>query len=72
MAVIDVTDGKVQPDMTVVISGGRVTAVGKAGAVRAPKDVQVVDAGGKFLIPGLWDMHAHRFMGNAMSDNSND
>ncbi|MGH9913929.1 MAG: amidohydrolase family protein, partial [Pyrinomonadaceae bacterium] len=45
--------------MTVVITGGRISEIGKTGKVRLPKDAQVVDATGKFLIPGLWDMHAH-------------
>jgi imidazolonepropionase-like amidohydrolase len=46
-------------DMTVVISGGRIRAVGKTGEVKIPAGARVVDATGKFLIPGLWDMHAH-------------
>jgi len=43
--------------MTVVINGDRISAIGDNIPVRA--DAQVVDATGKFLIPGLWDMHAH-------------
>ncbi|MGH9842715.1 MAG: amidohydrolase family protein, partial [Blastocatellia bacterium] len=39
--------------------GGRITELGPAKKVRVPKDAQVVDATGRFLIPGLWDMHAH-------------
>ncbi|HET6668610.1 MAG TPA: amidohydrolase family protein [Pyrinomonadaceae bacterium] len=57
--VIDVRGGPVQPDMTVVISGNSITALGKTKSVRLPKGAQVVDATGKFLIPGLWDMHVH-------------
>jgi len=45
--------------MTVVVEGNRIAAVGRTGKVRIPKSAQVVDARGKFLIPGLWDMHAH-------------
>ncbi|MGH8211243.1 MAG: amidohydrolase family protein [Steroidobacteraceae bacterium] len=47
------------PDMTVIISGGRIAALGKTPQLHAPNDAQVVDAKGKFLIPGLWDMHVH-------------
>jgi hypothetical protein len=46
-------------DMTVVISGSRILDVGKTRDLTFPKEAQVVDAAGKFLIPGLWDMHWH-------------
>ncbi len=59
VTVIDMTDAPAKSDMTVVIIGDRVTAVDKSGKVRMPKDAQVVNASGKFLIPGLWDMHMH-------------
>jgi len=45
--------------MTVVITGNRISAIGETGKVRVPQDAQVVDATGKFVIPGLWDMHVH-------------
>jgi len=48
-----------QPDMTVVITGNRIAAIGRTGQVRIPRGVQVINAAGKFLIPGLWDMHVH-------------
>ncbi len=57
--VIDVSGGPVRPDSVVVISGDRITDVGRFGQISIPKDAQVVDASGKFLIPGLWDMHVH-------------
>ena len=57
--VIDATGAPPRPDITVVIAKGRITALGRAGDVRVPEGAQVVDAGGKFLIPGLWDMHVH-------------
>ena len=47
------------PDQTIIVTGNRITAVGMAGRVRVPAGAQVIDAAGKFLIPGLWDMHAH-------------
>ena len=46
-------------DQTVVISAGRVTAVGPANRIKAAKSDKIVDGRGKFLIPGLWDMHVH-------------
>ncbi len=47
--------------MSVFITGGRITAIEKTGKVHPPRGAQVIDATGKFLIPGLWDMHAHYF-----------
>jgi imidazolonepropionase-like amidohydrolase len=49
----------VQPEMTVIVSGNRIQAVGKDGEVRVPPGVEVIDARGKTLLPGLWDMHVH-------------
>src|SRR5688572_2908496 len=45
--------------MTVVIRAGRILTIGHTGSVRVPGNAQVLSARGKFLIPGLWDMHAH-------------
>src|SRR5438067_6792549 len=53
------TGAKPQPDMTLIIVGNRIAAIGKTGKVRVPKDAQVINATGKYLIPGLWDMHVH-------------
>ncbi len=61
--VIDATGTPVQPDMTVVIEGQRIVELGKDGQVRTPKHAQVVEARGKYLIPGLWDMHVHEIFG---------
>jgi len=59
VTVIDATGVAPQPDMAVVITGGRITAVGKTSEIALPDDAQMVDGTGKFLIPGLWDMHVH-------------
>jgi imidazolonepropionase-like amidohydrolase len=61
VTVIDATGSPAKPDMTVVIKGELITALSKPGSVRLPDEAQVVDATGKFLIPGLWDMHVHIF-----------
>src|SRR5688572_33406438 len=57
--VIDVISGRARPDMTVVIDGGRIIELAEDGKLRVPVAATVVDASGKFLIPGLWDMHCH-------------
>lgn len=57
--VIDMTGAPARGDMTVVVRGDRITAVGPAATTRAPAGSRVIDGRGKFLIPGLWDMHVH-------------
>jgi imidazolonepropionase-like amidohydrolase len=59
VTVLDMTGAPAQPDMAVVVTGDRITEIGRSESVRMPPDAQVVDAKGKFLIPGLWDMHVH-------------
>ena len=59
VTVIDATGAPPKPGMTVVITGDRISALGKDGKVRLPESTQVIDASGKYLIPGLWDMHVH-------------
>jgi tetratricopeptide (TPR) repeat protein len=59
VTIVDTSGGPNQIDMTVFITGDRITAVEKTGKARAPRGAQVIDAAGKFLIPGLWDMHVH-------------
>jgi imidazolonepropionase-like amidohydrolase len=59
VTVIDATGVPARPGMTVVVTGDRITAVGKSGEVRVPEGARGVDGEGKYLIPGLWDMHVH-------------
>lgn len=59
VTVINVNTGAKNADQTVVVSGNRITAVGSTATVKAPAGARVVDARGKFLIPGIWDMHVH-------------
>jgi Sulfatase-modifying factor enzyme 1 len=59
VTVIDATGAPARPDMTVVVIGDRITAIGKPGEVGVPEGARVVDGKGKYLIPGLWDMHVH-------------
>ncbi len=44
---------------SVVITGSRISARGPAAKIRIPRDATVIDGSGRFLIPGLWDMHVH-------------
>ncbi len=56
---IDGTGAAPISDSAVVIQNGLIKAAGPRSKVKIPKDANVVDAKGKFLLPGLWDMHAH-------------
>jgi imidazolonepropionase-like amidohydrolase len=59
VTVIDATGQAPPSDMTVVITGEHITTIGKTPRVKIPPGAEVVDASGKFLIPGLWDSHIH-------------
>ncbi|MFC1558950.1 hypothetical protein ACFL40_06330, partial [candidate division KSB1 bacterium] len=59
VTIINCTGAPAQANMTVVIKGNHIYTLGKADKVKVDKNAQVVDATGKYLIPGLWDMHVH-------------
>jgi imidazolonepropionase-like amidohydrolase len=59
VTVIDVGGGLARADQTVVVTGDTITAVAASGSLAKPKGARLVNARGKFLIPGLWDMHTH-------------
>jgi Amidohydrolase family len=65
--VIDATGGPAQSDMTVVITKDRITKIGKSNQVHVPREAIVIDATGKFMIPGLWDMHVHWYLKDYLS-----
>jgi imidazolonepropionase-like amidohydrolase len=56
---IDGTGRDPVPDSVVVIEKGRIVEAGPKSRVKIPSGAQKVDARGKTILPGLWDMHAH-------------
>lgn len=58
-SIIDVQAGSVVADQTVVIVDNRISEIGHSRKVLIPHGIAPIDATGKFLIPGLWEMHAH-------------
>jgi imidazolonepropionase-like amidohydrolase len=62
VTVIDGRQPEPRPDRTVVIRGNRIVAEGPSVSVTAPVGARIIDGRGKFLIPGLWDMHVHLTM----------
>jgi imidazolonepropionase-like amidohydrolase len=59
VTVIDATGVGPQPDMTLLISEQRIVTIGSSRSTEIPRAAQIVDGTGKFLIPGLADMHVH-------------
>ena len=59
VTIVDATGQPALPDRSVVVVGDRIQAVGITGKFRAPRHAKIVNAAGKFMIPGLWDMHVH-------------
>ena len=57
VTVIDAGNPVARANRTVLVSGSRIVAVDSAGPV--PRGARTIDGATKFLIPGLWDMHAH-------------
>ncbi|SVE45744.1 uncharacterized protein METZ01_LOCUS498598, partial [marine metagenome] len=54
-ALIDGNGGGPLIDAVVVIEGNRITNVGQADEVSYPENAEIIDASGKFILPGLWD-----------------
>jgi imidazolonepropionase-like amidohydrolase len=59
VTVIDTKSGKEERNRSVIISGNRILDIQDSKQAKAPSGAKVVDATGKYLIPGLWDMHVH-------------
>jgi imidazolonepropionase-like amidohydrolase len=64
VTVVDVKVGRLLPGRTVAIEGGRIAAIRSYRAGQGLGQGQQIDATGKFLIPGLWDMHVHLAFGD--------
>jgi hypothetical protein len=57
--VVNMRDGVIARDVTVVIKKGQISGVAKVGLVEQGHGIQIVNANGKYMVPGLWDMHVH-------------
>lgn len=64
VTLIDATGQPTLPDRTVVVASDRIQTIGRSSETKLPKGARVIDASGKYMIPGLWDMHVH-FRGGA-------
>ncbi|HWC75052.1 MAG TPA: amidohydrolase family protein [Gemmatimonadales bacterium] len=57
--VFDAPNARAVPGQTVVVRGNRIESLGPDNAAHIPTGARVIDASGKTLLPGLWDMHTH-------------
>lgn len=57
--VLDVEEGKFKERYTVIVEGDRIREVGPASQVSVPEEATIIDGSGKYLIPGLSEMHGH-------------
>ena len=67
VTVIDPANGALRRDATVLVEGSRISGVrsdSATGTVALPEGSREIDGRGKFLIPGLWDMHVHTLFGD--------
>lgn len=46
---------------TVIVRDGRIAAMGAVASIKVPKEALRIDGGGRYLMPGLVDMHAHLY-----------
>jgi imidazolonepropionase-like amidohydrolase len=59
VTVIDARDSLPRRDQTVIIRGNRIITSAPTRSTHLPANARIIDGRGKFLIPGLWDMHVH-------------
>ena len=70
VAVVPMTSDTVIRDATVLIRNGRITSVGPAASTKIPVGARRIDGRGRYVIPGLADMHAHLFSDDEAPDSA--
>ncbi len=68
VTVIPMTADTTLPASTVLVRDGRIAAVGSSWSVRIPSGARRIDGRGKYLIPGLADLHTHLYSDDAVPD----
>src|SRR3984957_18663663 len=64
VTLINPATSTVEHDATVIIEGDHIATVLIGAMVKLPGNTRLIDGHGKFLIPGLWDMHVHSAFGD--------
>ena len=60
--IVDTRTGKLIRGRTIIINDGKITKIVRSGSVVAAGGARAINASGKFIIPGLLEMHAHPLM----------
>jgi imidazolonepropionase-like amidohydrolase len=68
VTVVPMDRERVVENQTVVVRAGRIVEVGPAGKTKVPAGAAQIDGRGKFLMPGLADMHAHLYPGEGAAN----
>lgn len=68
VTVIDIRSANLIPYQTVVVENGRIVAAGNASDISVPPAAIVLSGSGRFLMPALWDMHAHVYAVSPLLD----
>jgi imidazolonepropionase-like amidohydrolase len=66
--VIDTRHGATLPNLTVFVKEGVIQAVARIGLIDGARNTRIINGTGKYLIPGLWDMHVHSARGQAWDE----
>ncbi|RZK53103.1 MAG: amidohydrolase, partial [Hymenobacter sp.] len=66
VTVLDVETGRLRPDQTVAVAQGKIVRLGATGATPLAAR-QHLDGRGRYLLPGLWDMHVHFRGGDSLA-----
>ena len=69
VTIVQVAEGKIIPNQVVVIKGDRIVETGSQAIEKKYAAKQTIKATGKFIMPGLWDMHVH-FGGDTLVDDN--
>lgn len=72
VSLITMVNETVLDNHTVIVDKGRITKVGPTNKTKLSKNVRVIDGTGKFLMPGLFDMHTHFFYEQGDHINTNE
>ena len=63
VTVVDVGESTSRPGMTVVIRNDRITGIARHGLIQIEHNIRVVNASGRYLLAGRWDMKAGTLVG---------
>src|SRR5213594_1368737 len=59
VTIVDCTGAPARINQMVIVKGNRITDLGRQGSLEIPPGATIVESSGKYLMPGLWDMHVH-------------